>query len=45
MISQLWNFISGNGASVIAKVESAVDEYFYTDEEIAKDKNAQQEQA
>ena len=43
MISQLWNFISGNGASVIAKVESAVDEYFYTDEEIAKDKNAQQE--
>ncbi len=43
MISQIWNFITGNGASVIAKVESAVDEYFYTDEEIAKDKKAQEE--
>ena len=43
MISQIWNFITGNGASVIAKVESAVDEYFYTDEEIAKDRKAQEE--
>ena len=43
MIAQIWNFITGNGASVIAKVESAVDEYFYTDEEIAKDNKAQAE--
>ena len=43
MIAEIWNFITGNGASVIAKVESAVDEYFYTDEEMAKDKKAQAE--
>lgn len=43
MIAEIWNFITGNGASVIAKVESAVDEYFYTDEEMAKDNKAQAE--
>lgn len=38
MLSKLWNFITGNAASVVEQVESAVDEYFYTDEEKSKDK-------
>jgi len=43
MWKELWNFISGNAASVVVQVESAVDDYFYTDEEIARDKEGIEE--
>lgn len=37
MWKQLWNFVTGNAASVVEQVESAVDDYFYTDEEKSRD--------
>lgn len=43
MWKQLWNFVSGNASSVVEKVEDAVDEYFYTDEEKSRDKEGIEE--
>ncbi len=36
MWNQIWGFVTGNAASVVEQVESAVDDYFYTDEERAE---------
>ena len=33
MFKEIWNFISGKGASVISSIEETVDEYIYTNEE------------
>ncbi len=38
MLKQVWNFISGKGASVISDIESTVDEYVFTKEEKFKSK-------
>lgn len=43
MWKQLWNFVTGNAASVVEKVEGAVDDYFYTDEEKASDEKGLEE--
>lgn len=43
MWKDLWNFVTGNAASVVEKVEGAVDDYFYTDEEKARDKEGIEE--
>ncbi|USE03013.1 hypothetical protein JKJ11_25605 [Vibrio sp. SCSIO 43133] len=37
MWSQIWGFVTGNAASIVEQVESAVDDYFYTDEEKSRD--------
>lgn len=43
MWNQVWNFITGNASSVVAKVEETFDEYIYTDEEKSKDKDGIEE--
>lgn len=43
MWKNIWNFVTGNAASVVQKVETAVDDYFYTDEEKANDKLGSEE--
>jgi len=40
MIRDILNFVSGNLASAISEIESAFDDYFYTDEEKSKDQRS-----